>query len=159
MPIIGCGFHWPAPGCWTGAPVLLVAVGPNCPALSKNNKISLSVSKQLIWEQTYFDGCDLLIVKFIARLARLESRSPVKTLLLVPLAGLADAVCGPAATPETPDGCNRSPNASNPGRVNKRINPKWTTTISGRKKKWWRQSLKPLIKRGKQQACLVTLPW
>ena len=68
----------------------------------------------------YFGVAVLLIVRFMARLAKLESKSPVKTLLLGPGAGLTAAVdWGPIATPPvTPDGCNRSPNASKPKNSN-----------------------------------------
>jgi hypothetical protein len=74
-----------------------------------------SISLKIQIEISYFGAADLLMVKFMARLAKLESKSPVKTLLLGPGAGLTAVAWGPTVTPPvTPDGCNRSPKASKP---------------------------------------------
>ena len=56
------------------------------------------------------------MVKFMAKLAKLESRSPVRTLLLDAAGvGLGPPDWKPPAEPTAPpDGWSRSPNASNP---------------------------------------------
>lgn len=54
------------------------------------------------------------MVRFMAKLAKLESKSPVRTLLLAAGDGLGPPAWKPAAPTEPPDGWRRSPNASNP---------------------------------------------
>ena len=70
------------------------------------------------------------MVRFMARLAKLESKSPVRTLLDEELTGLAGIA--PVA-PVFPDGWSRSPNASNPYLVRKKkheINTSWVLKSS-----------------------------
>ena len=54
------------------------------------------------------------MVRFMAKLAKLEPKSPVRTLLLAAGDGLGPPALKPAAPTEPPEGWRRSPNASNP---------------------------------------------
>ena len=111
-PIIGCTFHCPAGcGCWTAPPDFPAPLHWGVLCCINKLKFSQSAPFDLKKNDLYLGACDdLLMVKFCAKLARLDSKSPVRTFWVDVVGWGAAADMDAALAP----GCSKSPKASKP---------------------------------------------